>query len=165
MTPLPQPPSAGAQADRLLAVYEQLAAVWQQPDVARRLRTNPAENEWSALQVVGHIVEAIPYWLQHCRTLIEASGAPPRFGRTLDAPERLAAVERGASADPAELLGRLKQEVETGAAVIRQMSAADRAKQGLHLRRGLVTVADIVEAFVVAHAEDHVAQVRAALQA
>jgi hypothetical protein len=148
-----------------MGVYEQLAALWQRPKVAQRLRTNPAADEWSALQTVGHMAEMIPYWLQHCRALIEASGEPPRFGRTLDAPERLAGVERGVTDDPDALLRLLGDEVRAGAEAIRQMSPAERGKQGLHLRHGLMTVADVVEDFIVAHAEDHVTQVRAALQA
>jgi hypothetical protein len=45
------------------------------------------------------------------------------------------------------------------------MSAADRGKKGIHIRRGEMTVADVVEVFIVSHAEDHLEQVRAALQA
>ena len=85
-----------AQARRLERMNEQLATLMRQPDVARRLRAAPGENEWSAMQTVGHMAEMIPYWLSHCRALIAATGEPPRFGRTLDAPERLAGVERGA---------------------------------------------------------------------
>ncbi len=56
-----------AQARRLERMNEQLAALMRQPDVARRLRTAPGENEWSAMQTVGHVAEMIPYWLSHCR--------------------------------------------------------------------------------------------------
>ena len=44
------------------------------------------------------------------------------------------------------------------------MSAAERGKKGVHVKRGEITVADIVELFIVAHAEEHVWQVRAALR-
>jgi len=74
-----------AQARRLETVYEQLAALLRQPEVAQRLRAAAGENEWSAMQTVGHTVEMIPYWLSHCRALIAATAGPPRFGRTLDA--------------------------------------------------------------------------------
>lgn len=156
--------SAEAQARRLESVYEQLAALLRQPQVAQRLRAAPGENEWSAMQTVGHMAEMIPYWLDHCRTLIAASGEPPRFGRTLDSPERLAGVERGAAGTPDEFLRLLDEEVRAAAQAIRQMSAAERAKTGLHLRRGQMTVADVVEVFIVAHAEEHLEQMRAALR-
>ena len=152
-----------AQARRLEGVSEQLTTMLNQPEVARRLRAAPGENEWSAMQVLGHVVEMIPYWISHCRALIAAT-EPPRFGRTPDAPERLAGVERGAAAEPGELLRLLRKEVQAAARSIRQMSAAERGKKGVHIKRGEVTVADIVELFIVAHAEEHVAQVRAALR-
>jgi hypothetical protein len=153
------------QARRLESVYEHLAAVLRQPEVAGRLRAAHGETEWSAMQVMGHTVEMIPYWLNHCHRLIAAAGEPPSFGRTLDAPERLAGVEHGARGDPGELLRLLHDEVQAAAQALRRMSAADFGKKGLHLRRGEMTVADVVEVFIVAHAEEHLAQVRAALQA
>jgi len=45
------------------------------------------------------------------------------------------------------------------------MSATERGKKGIHIRRGEMTVADIIEVFIVSHAEDHLAQVRQTLQA
>ncbi len=153
-----------AQARRLKSVYEQLAALLGRPDVAQRLRLAPGENEWSAMQTLAHTVEMIPYWLSHCRALI-AAAEPPRFGRTLDAPERLAGVEQAAARTPDEILRQLNDEVQWAANAIRRMSAAERGKKGLHLRRGEMTVADVIEVFVVAHAEEHLAQVQAALRA
>jgi len=153
-----------AQARRLESVYEQLAALLHRPDVAQRLRDAPGADEWSAMQTVGHVVEMIPYWLSHCRTLIAATAGPPRFGRTLDAPERLAGVERGALGTPDEFLRLLNDEVQAAATAIRHMPAAERGRKGIHLRRGEMTVADVVEVFIVAHAEEHLAQVQAALR-
>ena len=53
--------AGAAQARRLEQVYEQLETLLHHPDVAERLRAAPGEQEWSALQVVGHMVEMIPY--------------------------------------------------------------------------------------------------------
>jgi uncharacterized damage-inducible protein DinB len=153
-----------AQAQRLEKVYEQLTTLLHQRDVAGRVRTADGEDEWSAMQILGHMVEMIPYWLNHCRVMIAAAGKPPQIGRMLDAPERLAGVERGASAALDELLRQLKDEVHAAAPAIRQLSAAERGKKGVHVRRGEVTVADVVERFIVAHAEEHLAQVRAVLR-
>ena len=151
------------QARRLESASEQIAALLRQPDVARRLRSAGGEDEWSALQIMGHLVEMIPYWLNHCRALSAATAEPPVFGRTLDAPERLAGVEHGETGDLAALLDRLNEEVQAAARAIRAMSPAERSKTGVHIRRGEVTVADVVEIFIVAHIEDHLAQMRAAL--
>jgi uncharacterized damage-inducible protein DinB len=151
-----------AQARRLEQVYEQIAAMLRQPEAGQRLRRSP-ESEWSAMQTLGHVVEMIPYWLNHCRSLI-AAAEPPTFGRTLESPERLVGVERGAAGAPDEVLRQLRGEIQSAAAAIRRMSAAERDRKGIHLSRGEMTVAEIVERLIVSHAEEHVAQIRAALE-
>jgi DinB superfamily len=153
-----------SQAKRLEHVYEQVASLLGQPEVASRLRTSAAENEWSAMQTLGHVTEMIPYWLSHCRTLIAATGGPPEFGRTAGSPERLAGVAHGAASEPHALLDQLRHEVRAAAREIRGLSAAQRAKRGRNRERGEMTVADVVESFIVRHAEDHLAQAQAALR-
>src|SRR5262249_56918612 len=107
-----------AQARRLERVYEQAMKLLREPTVASRLRAAPGENEWSAMQALGHMTEMIPYWLHHCRALIGAIGAPPTFGRTTGSPERLAGVAHGASAAPDALLAQLSREVHAPAPTI-----------------------------------------------
>ncbi len=157
--------TAEAQVRRLEQVYEQLEAELQQPAVIQRLRHPAGDNEWSAMQILGHMVEMIPYWLRQCQALIAATGNPPQFGRTLDAPERLEGVERGATRNPDELMRLLKQEITIATETVRAMSPVERDKKGIHIRRGEMTIADILETFVVSHAEDHLAQVRKTLRA
>jgi hypothetical protein len=43
------------------------------------------------------------------------------------------------------------------------LSAAERAKRGVNAGRGEMTVAEVIESFIVGHAEEHLAQVRSAL--
>ena len=69
--------SGESQARRLERVYEQVAGLLRRPSVASRLRTAPGESEWSAMQTLGHMTEMVPYWLNHCRVLIAATGDPP----------------------------------------------------------------------------------------
>jgi uncharacterized damage-inducible protein DinB len=152
------------QARRLERVYEEVARLLRDPGVASRLRAAPGKDEWSAMQALGHMTEMIPYWLQHCRVLIAAIGEPPTFGRTPGSPERLAGVAQGAAAEPAALLAQLQGEVRTAAGTIRTLSAAERAKRGVYSGRGEMTVADVLESFIVSHAEEHLAQVQAALR-
>lgn len=153
-----------AHARRLESAGERLQTLLSQTDIAQRGYTTPGSEAWSAMQTLGHTVEMIPYWLHHCQTII-AAAEPPQFGRTLENPERLAGVERGATDDPAKLLRQLNDSVQKAASAIRAMSAEERAKKGLHLRRGEMTVAEVIEVFIVSHAEEHLEQVRVALQA
>ena len=150
------------QARRLESVYEQLATLMVHADSIRRLRVADG-NEWSVMQVLGHMVEMIPYWLGHCRVLVAATAEPPVFGRGPNAPERLHGIERGSNGDPKELLALLNEEVKAATRAIREMSAAERSKRGIHIKLGELTVADSVERFIVAHAEEHLEQIRAAL--
>jgi uncharacterized damage-inducible protein DinB len=152
------------QANRLERVYEEVAELLREPDVASRLKTPPGGREWSAMQTLGHMTEMIPYWLNHCRTLIAAMGTPPTFGRTPGSPERLAGVAHGASADPDALLRQLREEIRAAASMIRQLSPAERGKRGISSERGEMTVAQVIESFIVDHAEEHLAQVQMALR-
>src|SRR5512143_1384134 len=112
------------QIRRLDEVTRQLTALLRDPAVARRLREMPGEADWSAMQILGHMVEMVPFWLGECRRLI-AAAEPPPFGRELDQPERLAGVERGASGDADELLRQWQANVAAAAATIRRMSPAE----------------------------------------
>jgi uncharacterized damage-inducible protein DinB len=152
------------QAQRLERVYDDVARLLREPDVAVRLGAAPGENEWSAMQTLGHMTEMIPYWLHHCRTLIAAREGVPTFGRTPGSPERLAGVAHGASAEPAALIAQLRDEVRAAASMIRHLSADERAKRGMNPGRGELTVGEVIESFIVKHAEEHRAQVEAALR-
>jgi uncharacterized damage-inducible protein DinB len=151
------------QARRLEQVYERLAEIVQRPEAAGRLRDAPKEGEWSAMQILAHMVEMIPYWLSHCQLVIAATGERPQIGRSLDAPERLEGVERAATEELEGLLGQLEDEVRTAAAAMRQMSAAERDKKAVYVKGDELTVAEILETFIVAHAENHLEQVRNAI--
>jgi hypothetical protein len=116
------------------------------------------------MQTLGHMTEMIPYWLNHCWTLIAATGTPPAFGRTPGSPERLAGVAHGASADPDALLRQLHEAVRAAASEIRQLSTTERGKRGISTEGGEMTVAQVIESFIVDHAEEHLAQVQGALR-
>jgi len=152
-----------SQVQRLEQATELIAQTLREPKVAYRVRTAPGTNEWSAMQVMGHVTEMLPYWLHHTKALIAAS-EPYTFGRTHADPERLAGVERGSVSDPEEVLRQMREQVAAISAFIRTLTPEQRAKTGTNVTRGEMSVADIVERNMVAHAEEHLGQVRAALQ-
>jgi hypothetical protein len=61
------------------------------------------------------------------------------------------------------LLRELHDQVSSAASAIRKLTMADRSKRGIYPGRGEMTVADVLESFIVSHAEEHLAQVQAAL--
>jgi hypothetical protein len=52
------------------------------PAVAARLRASPGENEWSAMQTVGHVTEMIPY--DTVGPALQATPEPDQFQSTLE---------------------------------------------------------------------------------
>jgi hypothetical protein len=157
-----QPNFTETQAARLEAAAEGITAILRKPAVSERLRNAPGDNEWSAMQTLGHTVEMLPYWIHHCHNAI-AADTPPSFGRGLDDAERLAGPERGQTTDPELMLGYLNEEVSAAASAIRQMTIEQLNKTGIHIRRGSMTVAQMIDSLIVSHAEEHLAQVKAAL--
>jgi hypothetical protein len=162
--PAADPLSAEGQAQRLEQAAQQIDALLRRPDVAARVRA-AGPDEWSAVQVIGHVIELVSYWLGQIQILADATGEPPHFGRGLDDSDRLEAVARGAATDPAALLAQLHDTLRAGAAAIRAMTPAQRARHGVHSRRGDETVAEFIEALVVSHVEGHLAQIQQVLGA
>lgn len=54
------------------------------------IRWNPSEEEWSVLQILSHLNEAIPYWIKEVYRVVENPGT--EYGRGLSDTDRLAAV-------------------------------------------------------------------------
>lgn len=156
--------SAEGQSQRLESVYEQLAALLREPGVMQEMHVVRNPGEWSPMHVMGHMVEMIPYWLVHMHAVIAAERELPRLGRSQDSPERLEGAERGAEGYPDKMLELLREQVHSAVSTFRSMSPAQREKKGVHITRGEMTVADMIEVFVVAHSEEHLAQIRATLE-
>jgi uncharacterized damage-inducible protein DinB len=155
---------AESQARRLEIVAEEMTKLFRMPEVDWLLRHAQGVNDWSVMQTMGHMVEMIPYWMNHVNAMVGAGGSHYRIGRANDAPERLAGIERGAMGDPDETLRRLTEEVRSAAGAIRRMTAEERGRTAVYVKGGKITVADAIERFIVGHAEEHLAQVQAALR-
>ncbi|MEI3612405.1 DinB family protein [Pseudogracilibacillus sp. SO30301A] len=56
----------------------------------KTIRWNPTEDEWSIMQIIVHVAEAIPFWLREIERIIEDSSA--KWGRGLTDEDRLYAV-------------------------------------------------------------------------
>jgi hypothetical protein len=154
------------QARRLEDAARQISMLVQRTENGERLRAARTAEDWTVLQTLGHCNEMIPYWLGQCRLLIDVSGADrPHFGRGADDPGRLAGPASGAVADPAELLAQLQAQAWRSAAAIRTLTVAESAQTGIHARAGEMRVQDIVERFIVVHAEEHERQIRELLGA
>lgn len=70
------------------------------------IRWNPTEEEWSILQIVSHLNEAIPYWLDEVERVLAQPGS--KWGRGLQDADRLAAVANPDALNVAEEITTLK---------------------------------------------------------
>lgn len=151
-----------AEARRLEAAIERLVAEAQRLG-DEGLYRSPAEGEWTAMETLSHLVEIQPYWAGEVQRVAAQPGVA--FGRGLDDPGRLAGVQEHAGATLESLLPRLRAATEQAASMLRSLSADDWAKRGMHPRRGEMEIAEIVEHFLIGHAEEHVEQALKAAQA
>lgn len=67
-----------------------ITAVLNNTDEAA-LYVKPSETEWSAMQIVSHIVEAVDFWVTDLEALVVVPGA--KWGRNHEHVRRLAAVD------------------------------------------------------------------------
>ncbi|MEH7111804.1 DinB family protein [Neobacillus niacini] len=69
---------------------EDIVAVVKNTEEAA-LYVKPSDNEWSAMQIVSHIVEAVAFWVEDLEALLVVPGA--KWGRNHEHVRRLAAVD------------------------------------------------------------------------
>jgi uncharacterized damage-inducible protein DinB len=79
---------------------EDIAAVLKNTDEAA-LFIKPSETEWSAMQIVSHVLEAVDFWVEDLEALLVVPGA--KWGRNHEHVRRLAAVDEN-------VVSRLKKE-------------------------------------------------------
>ena len=68
---------------------EDIVAILKNTEEAT-LYVKPSENEWSAMQIVSHILEAVDFWVADLEALLVVPGA--KWGRNHEHVRRLAAV-------------------------------------------------------------------------
>ena len=127
------------------------------------LYREPSYGEWPAMSTLAHVVEMLPYWAKQCQGIANDPGQP--FGRTHDDPGRLGAIAAHA-ADPVEAVRtNLQSSAHEALVILRGIPRAAWEKAGQHVRRGTMTIDEVVDEFMVRHVESHAAQVDEALRA
>ena len=158
-----------APPPRPVPPHGELAARVQ--DAAGRVRANlsawptgaltepdPGTGErWDAGQVLAHVAEMLPYWVKEVDKVV-AGPDGVAFGRVKSDPERVAAIERDRRDDPLRLLARIDQGVAAALALLDRLDAGALGRAGDHPTLGRMTVAQIVDDFLVGHLEEHADQ-------
>ncbi|MDR7075183.1 putative damage-inducible protein DinB [Neobacillus niacini] len=87
------------------------------------LYVKPSETEWSAMQIVSHILEAVEFWVADLEALLVVPGA--KWGRNHEHVRRLAAVEENVVSrikkeDAITALQNLVPKVESGLVKVKE---------------------------------------------
>lgn len=123
----------------------------------RAIRHRPSADEWSAIEVVGHMIDKMQIWASRVER-IQVEKQPTLPGYDQDALVREHDYQH---ADPEQLLGRLRQECERFAALAERIPTSALEKVGVHGEFGPMTLHQCVEA-PLASASEHLEQLRAA---
>lgn len=144
-------------ADDLLALRPQVVAGEPWPLTER---IGDAEDDWGVREVLAHLAEMVPYWTDEAERIVAGPTEPAPFGRVATDPVRVAIIGRDRTLPAVVLVERVADEVGLTLRRLERMTDADLARQGLHPRRGAMSVGELVERFVTGHLAEHVAQLR-----
>jgi hypothetical protein len=139
------------------------AAAWRirtaAPAFADRQTKSDAQTgeRWDRGQVLSHVVEMLPYWAEQVRVVTDGP-SDVDFGRVKSSPSRLERIASRRGDDPDRLLQVMDEEVSDLIVMLGGMTPEDLARAGRHQTLGSMTVADIVEEFIVGHLEEHADQ-------
>lgn len=120
----------------------------------------PAEGEWSAAEITGHVSEAPLTFARHGQRVVAAGGG--EVGRPPDDPGRLSAVARLAGRGPREGAQLVREAAADACAILGGFSDADLALRVRNARLGEPTLAEFLRAVMVEHLRGHLRQAREA---
>src|SRR5579859_7091561 len=101
----------------------------------------PTGEQWDRGQVLSHVAEFLPYWVEQFEGVVAARGAGHPFGRTKQTPSRLERIESGRHRSESDLLSDMDTGIDNAAAFLRNLDSADWSLEGTHSTRGRMTVA------------------------
>jgi hypothetical protein len=143
--------------DRLVAAAGRIRAA--APLLSDQVLTDPDPDtgeRWDRRQVLAHVAEMLPYWVQQVELV--AAGDQVPFGRARTDPGRVGAIERDRREDASRLLDRVDQGLGEVLALLDRLDDGTLARSGRHQVFGELTVAAIVDRFLVEHLEEHADQ-------
>lgn len=146
-------PSINQSIDQILEVTATLSE--------ETIRWNPSEDEWSILQILSHLTEAIPYWLSEVETVVAAPGS--KWGRGLQDSHRLAAVtdpEKLSVEDVRKQIEELKQKVANGLGKLDEETLSKESPHRNFEKFGNKPVSYIVDHFIDEHISGHYNQIK-----
>jgi len=126
-----------------------------------KLYLSPADNEWTIMENLAHIVEFMPYWGDQIAKLVVQPGQ--NFGRVQQDERRLSEIRSHAHDSLAQIEALLPESYASLKQVLTNLRDSDLELTGVHSRYGEKTLEWFMEDFVTGHLRAHLAQMRAAL--
>ena len=123
----------------------------------------PAENEWSIMQNLAHIVEIMPYWANEIEKLVAHPGQ--NFGRTQQHEGRLKAISEHGGDSLEQVKEALPGSYVRLQQVLDNLRDSDLELTGVHPRFGEKSLDWFIEDFVTGHLIAHLEQIRGTLNA
>jgi hypothetical protein len=121
------------------------------------IRHRPVEGEWSAIEVVGHMIDKMHIWASRVeRILAEEQPALPGYDQ-----DALVREHDYQHADPVVLIERLSQACGYYAAMVERVPTSALEREGMHEEFGPMTIRQCIEA-TLESVPQHLAQLRAA---
>ena len=128
-----------------------------------KLYKAPAENEWSIMQNLAHIVEIMPYWANEIEKLLAHPGQ--NFGRTQQHEGRLKAISEHGGDSLEQIKALLPGSYARLQEVLDTLKDSDLELTGVHPRFGEKSLDWFIEDFVTGHLIAHLEQIKTAMGA
>ncbi|MDQ0879999.1 DinB family protein [Peribacillus sp. V2I11] len=125
------------------------------------IRFKSADDEWSIMQILSHLAEAIPYWLGEVENVIALPGS--KWGRGLQDSARLAAVtdtDKLAFDDVMKQVKELKYKVESSLGNLDEETLSKESPHRNFAKFGNKPVSYIVDHFIDEHVSGHYDQIK-----
>ncbi|GAC1350402.1 MAG: hypothetical protein NVSMB27_32580 [Ktedonobacteraceae bacterium] len=121
------------------------------------IRHRPAAGEWSAIEVVGHMIDKMWIWTGRVERLkAEERPALPAYDQ-----DALVREHNYQHADPEVLFEQLRQECERFASLIERVPVSALEREGVHEEVGPMTIRQCI-AVPLESSPEHLKQLRAA---
>ncbi len=161
------PTGRGTKGETMSTEQEQWAAQIREVSTVFRMalllsedhaiRHRPAASEWSAVEVVGHMIDKMQIWARRVeRILVEERPVLPGYDQ-----DALVRDHDYLHADPDVLLEQLRQACERFATLVERIPISALQREGVHEEFGLMTLRQCIEA-PLESASAHLEQLRAA---
>lgn len=114
---------------------------------------------WEAGQIWAHLAEFIPYWVTQAERIIAKNSADPEpFGRVKANQERIAAIERERGTRISQLWQSVREDISDLRAFLTELPDHGWRLRGRHETRGVLSMMQMIEEFLVGHLEEHADQ-------